>query len=364
MTPRILSTVRRRLLQWYDTTRRDLPWRHHPTNAYYQWLAECMLQQTQVATVIPYFERFIAQFPTVFELARADLDDVLREWAGLGYYSRARNLHAAAVMVCNQFDGAFPDNVTDLQRLPGIGRYTAGAIASIAFDKPAPILDGNVKRVLARWYAIDADMDDRSTIQNLWALSEGTLPRRRCGDFNQALMELGATVCTPRDPQCTRCPVAAQCAAHISHRVDAIPRPRRRRPPEHMTMVVAALEHNGELLLRRRPQNGLWGGLWELPAEPHGVRKTMAVTLALILKRVGIAIDKLDIPRRPLAAVGHQLTHRTVRFCIFPCSSRGPRRPVCNASGRRWVARDRLGEFGLGRAQKKVISAVVAHHDA
>lgn len=363
MTPRILATVRRRMLRWYDAERRDLPWRHHPDNAYYQWLAECMLQQTQVATVIPYFQRFIERFPTVVDLARADLDEILRLWAGLGYYSRARNLHAAAVMVCTHFDSVFPNTVAELQTLPGVGRYTAGAIASIAFDQPAPILDGNVKRVLARWFTVDADMDDRATIDELWALSERVLPRQRCGDFNQALMELGATVCTPRDPQCTTCPVAAQCGAYRNARVDAIPRPRRRRPPSKLTMVVAALEHNGALLLRRRPQDGLWGGLWELPTAPHA-SGPLAATLGAVLEELGAAVDTLDIPRRPLADVGHQLTHRTVRFRIFPCRSRDIRRPVRKAAGRQWVAPDQLGEYGLGRAQKKVISAVVAHCDA
>ena len=364
MTPQALTAVRRALLAWYDRARRDLPWRRHPDNAYYQWLAEIMLQQTQVATVIPYFERFIERYPTVADLAAADLDDVLQLWAGLGYYSRARNLHAAARAVCTEHGAQFPSTVAGLQSLPGVGRYTAGAIASIAFGVRAPILDGNVKRVLARWFAIDADMDDRATLARLWTLAEEVLPRKRCGDFNQALMELGATVCTPRSAACLTCPVARHCAALAVNRVDALPRPRVRRAPTRLTMVVAALEHDGALLLRRRPEEGLWGGLWELPATPleRGVKSGSA--LSSLLETLGLRASDLTIAAQPMADVAHQLTHRSVHFQIYACRSRNGRRPVRGSTTRKWCAPDQLDGLGLGTAQSKVIAAVRADRDA
>ncbi|MCZ6700015.1 MAG: A/G-specific adenine glycosylase, partial [Planctomycetota bacterium] len=244
--------LRRRLLRWYDRNRRDLPWRRNPRNAYQQWLAEIMLQQTQVATVVPYFRRFIKRFPTVRRLADAPLDDVLRLWAGLGYYARARNLHKCARIVAREHGGRFPDTAEGLSALPGIGRYTAGAIASIAFDRRAPILDGNVKRVLSRLFQIESDIRRNETVDHLWTLAEAILPRKRCGDFNQSLMELGATLCLPRNPNCPDCPVSGICSAHAAGVVDQLPRTGRRPAPKEVQVVVAAVRRNGKFLIRRR----------------------------------------------------------------------------------------------------------------
>lgn len=190
----IKGSWQNRLLGWYDQNRRDLPWRRHRQNAYYQWLAEIMLQQTQVAVVVPYFERFVARFPNVVALAGADLDEVLKLWSGLGYYARARNLHRTAGIVVERWAGQFPAASAELRRLPGVGRYTAGAIASIAFGERCPVLDGNVKRVLSRMFWIDQDIKRASTLKKMWTLAGDILPPNRCGDFNQALMELGSTI--------------------------------------------------------------------------------------------------------------------------------------------------------------------------
>src|SRR5687768_16089198 len=215
----LAPTFARRLLRWYDKCRRDLPWRPDPAagrprvDPYHVLVSEAMLQQTQVATVVPYFNRFIARFPTLADLAGADEQEVLRLWQGLGYYSRARNLQAAARKVVAEYGGELPRERDRLLTLPGVGRYTAGAVASIAFDRRAPILDGNVIRVLCRIDKIQSDPRDRSTQDLLWRRAEEVLPARRAGAFNSALMELGATVCTPRSPQCLLCPVREHCEA-------------------------------------------------------------------------------------------------------------------------------------------------------
>ena len=216
------KTFQSRLLRWYDAHHRKLPWRavgdgsHRTLDPYHVLVSETMLQQTQVATVIPYYQRFLEKFPTFQSLADADTQDVLRLWQGLGYYSRARNLQAAAREVVSRFGGKVPTNLDDLLTLPGVGRYTAGAIASIAHNLRVPILDGNVARVLCRLDAIESDPRDKSTNQHLWFRAEEILPHSRLGDFNSALMELGATVCTPRNPQCLVCPVREHCQARAA----------------------------------------------------------------------------------------------------------------------------------------------------
>ncbi len=252
---RDLPRLRRRLLRWYDAHRRDLPWRRQPRNAYLQWLAEIMLQQTQVATAVPYFNKFIERFPDVHRLAAAPLEDVLHAWAGLGYYARARNLHRTARIV-DARGGHFPDNAADLEDLPGIGKYTARALASIAYDRPVAAVDGNVRRVLARLHGVTGDLSRGPASHRIWALAEQLMPRRRCGDFNQAMMELGATVCTPQRPGCHRCPWAKLCCEKrrgVQHR---IPQGGRRTRPNPGTLVVAGVEHRRSLLLRRRPPQG------------------------------------------------------------------------------------------------------------
>ncbi len=222
VTPRPRSALRRKLLAWYRAHRRDLPWRR-TRDPYAIWISETMLQQTRVETVIPYWERFLARFPDVETLATADTDDVIALWAGLGYYSRARNLHRAAQIVMEHHAGRLPGDVDALRELPGVGRYTAGALASIAFDKPAPIVDGNVARVLARVFAIDADVRSAAVQERLWSEAEQLARGDDPGAMNQALMELGATVCTPRAPQCPACPWQPHCAARAQGRAELLP---------------------------------------------------------------------------------------------------------------------------------------------
>jgi A/G-specific adenine glycosylase len=261
--PQIVK-IQKKLLQWYKKNARDLPWRR-TRDPYAIWVSEIMLQQTQVATVIPYYQRFLKTLPTVRHLARADLSKVLKVWEGLGYYSRARNLHRAARIVSNHFNGKIPDNLTDLRTLPGIGRYTAGAILSIALNKEVPILDGNVKRVLSRLCAI-ADPSGRDrTEARLWHLSESLIPKGHASSFNQGLMDLGAMLCTPKEPQCPKCPLCDLCKGRASGDPERFPAKIPKKKIPHIEALSAVILKNGRALLRQRPPEGLLGGLWEFP---------------------------------------------------------------------------------------------------
>jgi A/G-specific adenine glycosylase len=295
------------LLTWYRASRRDLPWRR-TRDPYAIWVSEVMLQQTRVATVIPYWQAWMAKFPSVAALAEAPLDDVLAAWAGLGYYSRARNLHAGAAALAGR---AFPRRAAELREVRGIGPYTAGAIASIAFGERAPLVDGNVARVLARVYAIDDDIKSTVGKAATWrragevmaALPDGEDP----GELNQAVMELGATLCTPTQPRCERCPVAAACIAHRARRVDELPvMPARKRAAELPLLAREALwlERAGAVVLARRRPDGLFGGLWELP---QGTRAT----------DIAAAIGARDVERTPVAIHDQVLTHRRLRVSVF-----------------------------------------------
>lgn len=256
----------RRVLDWFDRHgRKGLPWQS-PRDAYRVWVSEIMLQQTQVGTVIPYFERFMASFPAVRELADADADEVLRLWAGLGYYARARNLHRAAGMVRDRHGGQVPDDFDALMALPGIGRSTAGAILAQAWGQRHAILDGNVKRLLARYHAVPGWPGDTAVARLLWDLSTAHTPEQRVAEYTQAVMDLGAMVCTRRRPLCERCPVAADCVARATGRVGEYPAPRpRRQRPRRRTRMLILLGGAGEVLLERRPPAGIWGGLWCFP---------------------------------------------------------------------------------------------------
>lgn len=255
-----------RLLPWFDLHgRHDLPWQH-PRDAYRVWVSEIMLQQTQVATVIPYFQRFMASFPDLAALADAPEDAVLAAWAGLGYYSRARHLHRAAKAVAQRHQGALPNDFDALVALPGIGHSTAGAILALAYDRRFPILDGNVKRVLTRYFGIDGWPGAGAVEKALWTLADAATPAARVADYTQAIMDLGATVCIRSRPVCAACPLAADCRARIDGRTAEIParRPRRAKP-ERATIMLAILDAERRILLERRPPSGVWGGLWSLP---------------------------------------------------------------------------------------------------
>lgn len=260
------DAVAPRLLRWYDQHgRQGLPW-HHDRSPYRVWVSEIMLQQTQVATVIPYFEAFMARFPDVQSLAEAPTDDILSHWSGLGYYARARNLQKAAQRVITEFAGEFPADQALLETLPGIGRSTAAAILAQAFEQRATILDGNVKRVLARYHGIEGWPGQTAVLRKLWACAEQHTPKQRARDYTQAIMDLGAMVCTRSRPDCNQCPLAADCSALAEGQPTRYPAPKpKTAKPEKTTWMVILEDHQGRILLERRPPSGIWGGLWSLP---------------------------------------------------------------------------------------------------
>ena len=262
-----MSDLATALLAWHQHHgRHDLPWQRAPRTPYRIWLAEIMLQQTQVATAIPYFERFVAALPGLRELAQADEDTVLALWSGLGYYRRARHLHAAAQMCVARHGGELPRDFDALAALPGIGRSTAGAILAQAWDLPFAILDGNVRRVLARYHGVDQWPGLPAVTRRLWHLAEQHTPRHRAGHYAQAIMDLGATLCTARRPQCPRCPIAADCSARAQERTARLPVPRPRRAlPQRRVHWLLLRDARGQILLERRPVSGIWPRLWSLP---------------------------------------------------------------------------------------------------
>jgi len=263
------QSFRRKLLRWYRRHgRRDLPWKRVPT-PYSVWVSEIMLQQTQVATVIPYFERFLQRFPGVNSLASASLDEVLHHWSGLGYYARARHLHRTARFIVQRWDGVFPKRIEEWVALPGVGRSTAGAILALAFDQRHPILDGNVKRVLTRFCAIAGDPGRTSVRHRLWAIADQLTPERDPACYTQAIMDLGATICTRAHPQCPRCPLSNDCKAYTLGRPEDFPGRREKKSLLVRRALFAILENPaGEVLLQRRPPAGVWGGLWAFPECP------------------------------------------------------------------------------------------------
>jgi A/G-specific adenine glycosylase len=303
------------------------------------WVSEIMLQQTRVETVTPYFTRWMARFPTVHALAEAPLDDVLSHWAGLGYYARARNLHAAARDVVVEYGGAFPSTAEKLRGLRGVGEYTAGAVASIAFGEAAPIVDGNVVRVLARIDALDGAADDGALKKRVWQRA-GELVRADggtdAGDFNQAMMELGATVCTPSSPGCSRCPLAAQCRARTDAAVAKYPAPKAKKAPRLVQAVAVMIERDGKLLLVRRPPTGLWGGLWEPPWQ--AVRAIREGAAAAVAERcTGLSLSNIQSRE----TFDHVLTHRHMRFFVFAARARG-RVKLAGYDAARWQPRAAL----------------------
>jgi A/G-specific adenine glycosylase len=356
----MLARLARHLLDWYDRHGRTLPWRTS-RDPYHVWLSEIMLQQTQVATALPYYQRFLRRLPTLEHLARARQATVLKLWEGLGYYSRARNLHAAAKQVVGEHDGQLPETVEQLQTLPGIGRYTAGAIASIAFGRDEPVVDGNVMRVLARLFCIDSDLRDARSRPPFWSLAERLLPTGRAGDFNQAMMDLGATVCTPRRPVCEDCPLQADCCAVRTGRVDQLPFKSKADPIPHHTVVAAVISRgrgrSRELLITRRDEQAMLGGLWEFP----GGKVEPAETLSQALRReireeLGVTIRI----GRTIATVDHAYSHFRITLHAMAARIRTGQPIPRQGQAMSWVRPDQLDRYAFPAANRKIIETLVS----
>jgi len=351
LTPAEMPGLRRRLLTWYESNRRRLPWRE-TRNPYRIWVSEVMLQQTQVQTAVPYYRRFLKQFPTLRRLAAADLGDVLKRWEGLGYYARARNLHRAAGMLAGGCSGRIPDRWDGFRALPGVGDYTAAAVLSIAFDRPHAVVDGNVKRVLARLLAMAAPVNRSSSRKAFQAQADRLLDRRRPGDFNQAVMELGALVCTPTGPNCPVCPLTRFCAAHRGGTVARFPRRAASRPVPEVQVAVGVVFRNGRVLITRRPAQGLLGGLWEFPGGK--LRKGESPAAACIREiREEVNLD-VTIDER-LAQVRHAYSHFRIHMHVFRCRCQAGRVRRNGPADHRWVRIADIDRFAFPGANHKFI---------
>jgi A/G-specific adenine glycosylase len=353
------SRITEQLLAWYNRQGRALPWRetHDP---YHIWISEIMLQQTQVDTVIPYFHRFLKQFPTVESLARSNLHDVMMVWENLGYYARAVNMHEAAQIISHDFAGNMPDTWDALIQLPGIGPYTAGAILSIAFEKRIPAVDGNARRVLSRLFAVEDPVDRPRTQRGLYRLAEKLIPLDSPGNFNQALMDLGSLICTSKNPSCSICPVLNHCRAFELALQHHLPVAGKRSSLPHKNAAAAILrDSQNRVLIVQRPAKGLLGSLWKFPggflhegeALPDGLQRT-------VKEELGLEIQVLDL----ISSVKHAYTHFRMTLHIFHCIHNGAEPFASPCQNQQWATPDDFAKLPFSRADRKVIAAISHEH--
>ena len=343
--------IRGALLDWYDSEKRDLPWRQ-TRDPYSIWVSEIMLQQTQVQTVIPYYRRWMRAFPTLRRLAKAPEEKVLKLWEGLGYYSRARNLKKAAQKIQQDFNGVVPENYQDILSLPGIGKYTAGAILSIAHDQPLPVLDGNVKRVLARLFALKENGASGRSEKRLWQVAEDFLPDTRPGDFNQAVMELGATVCLPKNPMCPLCPLKKYCVAKNLGDPEKFPPPKPRTPAKKIEVSAAVLQRGKKIFIQQRLHDGLMGGLWEFPGGKRGKNETPEDCLVReIREELGIDIRISE----KLMVIKHSYTRFRVTLHVFRVRLGAGRLKPTQCEQWQWVNHEELNSYTFPAANGKIV---------
>jgi len=341
-----------KLLQWYAQNARELPWRSLQS-PYRTWVSEVMLQQTQVDTVIPYFQRWMARFPDIPALAAASEGDVLSAWEGLGYYSRARNLHRAAQILVDERNVQLPQTPQDLQGLPGIGPYTAAAIASIAFDVDVAAVDGNIRRVLARMYNVQEPVGSKEGEKRFWTLANENLPPGQASSYNQALMDLGSLICTPKAPDCEKCPISEFCQARALGLQEERPVRSPRKKPPHLTVTAAVIQRDGKVLLAQRPSKGLLGGMWEFPG---GTMEDGDADLQACLKReireeLGVVIRVGD----PFGVYQHAYTHFRITLHAFKCDILSEEQPENLASERLlWVKLGDLTAYPMGKVDRQI----------
>ncbi len=357
LTKADLPPFRRRLLAWYKRNARDLPWRGS-NDPYKVWVSEIMLQQTQVETVKDYFRRFIIRFPTIDSLAAADEQEVLRLWEGLGYYRRARQLHAAAQVVVDRHAGRFPTLFDEVVALPGVGRYTAGAVLSIALDQRLPILEANTIRLFARLIALDVDPTQTAAQRQLWSVAEQVLPRKRCGDLNQALMELGSAVCTPKSPKCACCPLADFCTAHAKGLVDAIPVKREKKKFEQVNEVAIVIPRSSRVLLRHCQEGERWAGLWDFPrfaVDEAPSRKTAAIIEDEVAELTGLKVAL----GKPLTTIKHGVTKYRITLHCFHATPTADKQRLKQNRHLKWVSRQSLANYPLSTTGRKISQLLV-----
>ncbi len=346
------TVIPQKILAWYAENARTLPWRSHP-DAYAVWVSEIMLQQTRMETVLPYYQRWMAAFPTLNDLAQADLQEVLKLWEGLGYYSRARNLHKAAQLVMAELDGNIPADRNALEKLPGIGHYTAAAISSIAFGADEAALDGNIRRIYSRLFNIEAPIRSTEAESKLWALAEALLPMGHAGDYNQALMDLGSAVCLPKSPTCLLCPVVEHCAAQQLGVAEQRPVKGQKKVIPHKLVAAAIIQRpDGLYLLAKRPDEGLFGGLWEFPGGKLDDGETLPETLYReIIEELGARIDV----GREFGVYTHTLTHFHLTLHAFLCKLLDGEEPEpIEAAQVVWVTVDEMENFPMGKVDRMI----------
>jgi A/G-specific adenine glycosylase len=345
----------RALLEWYSKYHRQMPWRGHP-DSYAVWISEAMLQQTRVETVIPYFNRWMECFPSIRALADASEQDVLNAWEGLGYYTRARNLKKAAAILRDKFEGSLPKTVDDLISLPGIGRYTAAAIASIAFGQNEAVLDGNVKRVLARAFNLVYPANTAAGEKNFWQLARELVPTGAAGDYNQAVMDLGATICTPRITHCRECPLAPYCESNRlgiqAERPVMIEKP----PIPHFLVCAAVIQHGDSVLIAHRPSKGLLGGMWEFPGGKVEIDESLSQALQReITEELGCSITVGE----EFGIYKHAYTHFRVTLHAFHCSITSGEPKALDASEIQWVAVTHLSDYPMGKIDRMISNDLI-----
>lgn len=344
--------LRRSFLSWFRKYAREMPWRQ-TKDPYRIWISEIMLQQTRVEAVIPYYKRFTKAFPTVFDLSKAKEDRLLKLWEGLGYYNRAHNLKKGALWIVKECNGEFPGTVDEWLNVPGVGRYTAGAICSIAFDLQAPLLDGNVKRVFSRLFAVQQSIEETKTIQSMWTAAEQLVPKKSPGDFNQALMELGATICVPKNPKCGECPVKKYCEAYALSDQSSFPVKKKKEKVPHVQVVAAAIKKNGRYLLGKRPEGKLLAGLWEFPGGKVEPGETHEEALVREL------IEELDIKTQVgelLAEVEHAYSHYSVSIRLYACEIISGKPKTVYHSALKWITKKQMSNYALPKANLKFLN--------
>ncbi len=352
--------LRSALLSWFDENARVLPWRQNRT-PYTAWIAEIMLQQTRVDTVIPYFERWLERFPNIASLAAASEEEVLRLWEGLGYYSRARSLHKAAKIIVSEYHGNLPDEIGKLKKLPGIGPYTAGAIASIAFGRPEAALDGNIRRIMARLYDVPTPVKQPETEAKLWELAKETLDPERPGDFNEALMDLGSAICLPAAPLCEECPIREACLAFRNGTVNERPVVLKADPIPHIIVTAAIIEDEaGRVLLGKRPENGMLGGLWEFPGGKQEPGETLeACVCREIREELGVEIAVSG----SFGSYKHAYTHFRVTLYAFKARILAGTPLPIGESELKWVPIHDLPDYPMGKIDRKISENLIENEN-
>lgn len=347
-----IASIQASLSKWYHQEKRDLPWRN-TQDPYCILVSEFMLQQTQVKTVIPYYQRWIKSYPTATVLARARESSVLKHWEGLGYYSRARNLHRSAKMIVGEFQNQVPGTWDEILKLPGVGRYTAGAVLSIAFNKNVPVLDGNVKRVLSRLFCLKENGATQAGENRLWQIADNLIPSGGAGDFNQALMELGATVCLPNKPLCLLCPVNAVCQAKKKGVQEQFPPAKIKSVVKKIVVSAAVIKRNGKIYIQQRPQKGLMGGLWEFPGGKLEKGESPEDCLKReILEELGVQIAI----KQKILTIKHSYTQFRVTLNVFTCDLRPGRIRATSCDQWKWVSLKNINQYPFPAANVKILN--------